>query len=237
MILNISTNNLAKTAFQFFESALLEYAVPGMIRVDGGGEFNHNERFMNSLDGQIRCLRGKSVHNVRIERLWRDCREKVLDKYITLFEYMERSNILDIQNDIHLYALHYVFLRRILRDLRHWQMAHNNHPIRGEKNKTPVQLWLSGALNNRHVRASAMQNLFFQSKQEREELIRAFVERQQWEEPSNIRHVLSRVPAPLSIPEIERMVNLIDPLAHSDCNGIDIYGSVVNYILACINQE
>ena len=33
--------------------------------------------------------------------------------YKDLFEYLERNNLLDLLNEIHLYALHYVFLPRI----------------------------------------------------------------------------------------------------------------------------
>ena len=69
------------------------------IRIDRGGEFNHIENFMNRIDGELRCFRGKSVYNVRIERHWRDTREKVIDKYITLFEYLENHGVLDIENE------------------------------------------------------------------------------------------------------------------------------------------
>ena len=140
MVLEISTDNLAKTAFDFFKDAVSEYSIPGRIRIDGGSEFNFIESFMNQVDGTKRCIRGKSVHNTRIERLWRDCREKVLDKYIFLFDSMEKSGILDIDNDVHLFALHYIYLPRIGNDLKIWKEAHNNHPLRTENNKTPLQL-------------------------------------------------------------------------------------------------
>jgi len=174
MTLKICTNNLAKTAYQFFEEAMSKFGIPSKIRVDGGGEFNFHESFMNSLDEHKRCLRGKSVHNTRIERLWRDCREKVLDKYILTFDYMEKHNVLDISNNIQIFALHFVFKKRINQDLEQWQEAHNNHPIRTEKNKTPVQLWLSGSLLNRYSSSSAMQNLFLQTTEERQMIIHRF---------------------------------------------------------------
>ena len=236
MILNVSTNNFARTAFKFFEDALMEFSIPCMIRVDGGGEFNHNEKFMNSLTGELRCVRGKSVHNVRIERLWRDCREKVLDKYILLFRHMEICGVLDITDDVHLFALHYVYLKRILYDLKVWQKAHNNHPIRTEQNKTPQQLWIGGSLINKNLPSSAMRNLFGQTEHERREILQLFTERQNWEEPDNIKHVFSSIDTPLSPQETELLENSIDPLSLSTCNGIDIYGHVVNYIKGCLNS-
>ena len=68
------------------------------IGIDGGGEFNHIEEFMNHLDDEQRCFRGKSVHNVRIERHWRDTREKVLDKYIETFRYFCLYRIFNLVN-------------------------------------------------------------------------------------------------------------------------------------------
>lgn len=236
MTLEVCTNNLAITGYRFFEKAMLEFGIPSKIRVDGGGEFNFHESFMNSLDEQKRCLRGKSVHNTRIERLWRDCREKILDKYILTFEYMEKHLILDVLNNIHIFALHFVYKKRIGQDLAHWQEAHNNHPIRTENNKTPIQLWLSGSLLNRFSSSSAMRNLFLSSTNDRNAVIDRFRETQNWEEPLNITHVLSSIDPPLSIPELERLCNLVDPLSHSQSNGIDIYGSVVNYINQCLNS-
>ena len=72
----------------------------------GGAEFVHIEKFMNGIDGTIRCIRGKSVHNQRIERHWRDVFTKVIVKYHSLFNHMENHRILDIGNDKHMFALH-----------------------------------------------------------------------------------------------------------------------------------
>ena len=71
--MKVSTDNLAETSLRFFVDSIKEFGIPARVRVDGGNEFVHIETFMNSVFGnkmEIRCLRGKSVHNVRIERLW-----------------------------------------------------------------------------------------------------------------------------------------------------------------------
>ena len=234
-VLNVCTNNLARTAFNLFKDALIDFGIPSKIRVDGGGEFNFHEKFMNTIDGSTRCLRGKSVHNVRIERHWRDCREKVLDKYITTFTYMENHNILDIANDIHLFALHFVFQQRIMNDLKIWQKAHNSHPIRTEKNLTPYQLWLGGSISNQHQQTTAMENIFSKSSDVRKEAVEAFIQSQDWTEPSNIAHVLSCVPAPLTEAEFQALKEATDVLAPSQTNGIDIYATVVRFIQHCIS--
>ena len=60
---------------------------------------------------------------------------------------MEDSDILDPSNEVHLYALHYVFLPRINRQLKDFADGHARAPIATEHNKSPEQLWISGLLN------------------------------------------------------------------------------------------
>ena len=59
---------------------------------------------------------------------------------------MEDSGILDVMNEIHLMALHLVFLPRIQVHLEKFQEAISRRPLRTEGNKTPLQLWISGQL-------------------------------------------------------------------------------------------
>ena len=47
-------------------------------------------------------------------------------------------------NECHLWCLHHVFLPIINRHLNSWKDAWVHHPLRTERNKTPVQLWISG---------------------------------------------------------------------------------------------
>ena len=53
---------------------------------------------------------GRSTQKQRIERLWRDVYEGVLGLYYRLFYFMEDEGILDPLNEIHLAALHYIYL-------------------------------------------------------------------------------------------------------------------------------
>ena len=53
-------------------------------------------------------LVGSSVHNQRIERLWKDMHRCVTAMYYRLFYYLEYHSLLDPINDTHLFALHYI---------------------------------------------------------------------------------------------------------------------------------
>ena len=66
-------------------------------------------------------ITGPSVHNQRIERLWRDVYSRVLSYYYNLFYFMEDEGILDPLNDFHVAALHYVFLSKINEKLQLWR--------------------------------------------------------------------------------------------------------------------
>ena len=54
---------------------------------------------------------GKSTHNQRIKRLWRDVYNGITGFYHELFSFMEYEQILNVFNEINLTALHYVFLQ------------------------------------------------------------------------------------------------------------------------------
>ena len=70
-------------------------------------------------------------------------------------ELFESVNVLDPDDEVHLFCLHYVFIPRINRHLQSWKDAWMKHPIRSEHNLTPEQLWTSGlqniALSGNHV--------------------------------------------------------------------------------------
>ena len=70
-------------------------------------------------------ITGKSTHNQRIERLWRDIYNGVLSIFYNLFYLMEDEGILDPLNQIHLAALHYVYLKLINKRLE--QTQNENH--------------------------------------------------------------------------------------------------------------
>lgn len=89
---------------------------------------------------------GSSVHNQRIERLWRDLHRCATRLYYRLFYYLEYQGLLDLVNEYHLFALHHVYLPRINKSLLQFKEGWNNHSIRTEHGHSPNQLFASGAL-------------------------------------------------------------------------------------------
>ena len=82
MIIYVScqTNNLASTVFNLFLDGVSKYGLPKKIRTDHGLENVHVARYMLQQRGTDcgSVLTGRSVHNVRVERLHRDVHSGVL---------------------------------------------------------------------------------------------------------------------------------------------------------------
>ncbi|WAR08005.1 hypothetical protein MAR_017963 [Mya arenaria] len=82
----------------------------------------------------------------RIERLWREVWTGCNALYYGLFFSMEDDGILDVTNERHMLALHLVFKPRIQQHLDNFREAIYHRPLRTERNKSPLQLWISGQM-------------------------------------------------------------------------------------------
>ena len=112
---------------------------------------------------------GKSVHNQRIERLWRDLYYQTLFKYYNLFHHMEACDAINPDNEMHIFCLHYVYIPRINKDLEDFTEAWNRHGISSAGNRTPLQLWMLGMHRVAQTDLTAARELFDQVRTTRDE--------------------------------------------------------------------
>lgn len=146
MFLKCSTNNEALTVSTLFEDVIQKFNVPARIRCDHGTENIQVAKWMLTRYGS--CVKpvttGLSMHNERIERLWRDVGDSFVSYYKRLFYLMEEQLLLDPLDEIHQYALQLIYLPRINHPINEFILEWNNHPVRTENSRTPLQVWIKG---------------------------------------------------------------------------------------------
>ena len=146
--LGCATNNRAATVRDLFYAATEEFGWPSRVRSDHGMENVEVARAMITRRGTGRGshITGSSVHNQRIERLWRDYFRCVGSLYYTLFYFMEDTGLLTPDNDVDLFCLHFVYTPLINKALETFKRSWNNHKLSSEANATPQQLYIRGML-------------------------------------------------------------------------------------------
>ncbi|XP_062851902.1 uncharacterized protein LOC134314975 isoform X2 [Trichomycterus rosablanca] len=227
MYLGAATNNLSSTALTFFQESVDRFGFPLRVRADQGVENVQIARFMFTVRGTGRSsfISGKSVHNQRIERLWRDVWTAVTSVYYDVLHYLEEGNYLDIADQTHLFCCHYTFVPRLQDDLDIFRDGWDNHPLRTEGNMTPNQLWAIG-----HV---------YQPVQEPQNEEVLDIPEIDWESSGlpHIRNAGIHVPTtgcPLTAEQFTALRDLIDPRATSQSRGVDIYMAAMQFCQALL---
>lgn len=172
LYLECETSCDAYVVLKHFVRAATRYGVPSRVRSDYGGENVDIALLMNLLRGITRGshLTGESVHNERIERLWRDVHKDATSLIYEELYSLEDDNKLDVDSEIDRFAVKFVYLPVINKQLQSFRMGWNCHSLRTEKHKTPQQLWIEGILNHADTSRTAV-NEFFEEQESLENRI------------------------------------------------------------------
>lgn len=147
--LTASNNNRASTVLDLFIDAVVKYGVPSRVRCDHGGENVDVCSFMEIYRGEDRgsAIRGRSVHNQRIERFWVDLWKGCTHRYYSLFQFLEQDGVLHPDNPGQLWCLQHIYLPRLNRDLSLFAQQWNLHGIRTVKGSlAPETMFMEGTL-------------------------------------------------------------------------------------------
>ncbi len=176
-------------------------------------------------------ITGRSTRNQRIERLWRDVFENSLRVFYDLFYVLEDRGVLDPDNELHILALHFIFVPRIRRSLEAFRNAWNSHGLSSAQHSSPLQLWTTGE----QILARAVDEVFhYQDRdgtnsQSEDDSDEADNESEDDSDESDTSDVSEN--------DIETILTqAINPLQVSDVQGVDLYAEALRIVLAHYTQ-
>ena len=226
--MNCSNNNKASTVYTHFLKAVEKYGLPSRVRSDQGKENKRIAKHMLQHRGLERgsMLTGSSVHNQRIERLWKDMHQSVTKLFYRLFYYLEEMRLLDPSNDIHIYSLHYIYIPRVNRALTMFKDGWNKHGIRTEHASSPEQLFVAGALrlcNSGTIALDFFEHIQTDSYGIDEEGLALD------EDPDAV--VIPENTFVLTDEQYQQLQQNVNPLIESDNHGIELYEQTIQFIV------
>ena len=226
VFMSCSNNSKASTVYTYFVEAVEKYGLPSRVRSYQGKENKLVAEYMLECRGENRgsMLTGSSVHNQRIECLWKDMHHSVNKTFYRLFYYLEELRLLDPTNDMHIYSLHYVYIPRINHALAVFKNAWNRHGIRTEHASSPKQLFVAGALQLRNSRMVAFD--FFDSINS--DYYGVDEEGLAGNDDDNTV-VVPENKFGLTDEQFQQLRQHVNPLADSDNYGIELYEQIIVY--------
>lgn len=237
VFLGASSNNRADTVLRLFHNAIARYNIPSRVRSDYGMENIDVGRFMIATRGLNRgsFLTGSSVRNQRIERLWRETNRIIASRFVNIFLYLEQQSIFNPDSELHLLALHIVYLPLVNDALHAFVEEWNSHPVTSACNYTPIQLWVRGMLSSRNSSYSAVNDVITNRQQ---------LENLGVDEDGPVPQQQSVSVNHVEVPELqynltdeqERVVHEIRQRFSTDTNGISCYLEVLQYLSSVLDM-
>lgn len=116
---------------------------PNIVRMDHGGENVLTAAYAVKIRNiESAAVFGKSTSNTRIERIWLELREHLLDLVTDVFRRMERTSLLDVDVDSaeDLRALQGIFVPLLQKKLDLFRSAFNSHKISTAGSRSPHEM-------------------------------------------------------------------------------------------------
>ena len=119
------------TVLELFAHAVSQFGLSDRVRSDYGVENTEVWKYMiaaHNLDYHC-IITGSSVHNERVERLWRDVHRCIVSPFAEKFQTLESNGVLDPLNEVDLYILYLVFLPLINKCISKFTESWNHHSL------------------------------------------------------------------------------------------------------------
>ena len=179
------------------------------------------------------CVTGRSVHNVRIERLWRDLYSGCVCYFHELFGLLEQAGCLDPGNPMDLFALHYTYLPWIQHQLDIFYGVWSHHKMRTAGNKSPFQLWIQGILSTPDQDAAQGINYANTADQVLEEM---GLQSSSIASVSEVAVEVEDPPVPINNDQLLVLKSALDPFNYSVHECDEVYVAVRQFLTSCVDS-